>query len=512
MASESDFVPDKRLHPLSWVFVLLASIRQFILPLVAIVIFGARDDGSAWGALFVIPLVVAAVWRQYLYRYGFGPRGLVIREGLFFRNVRQIEYERIENIDTQRGVLHRLMNVADVKLETSSGGKPEAAIRVLNLDAVQELRERIFGSAPREGAATTIDASPSSIAAEQVLLQLPPAELMRYGFVDNRGMLVVAAASGLIAQTGVMRGVTEYVGKQIITQQAFAVGLSLVMVGVGIFVTIFLLVRLLSLVWALVALHDFTLTQQGADLRIRYGLLTRVALTLRLPRIQVVHQTESFLHRFFGRVSVSADLAGDGGQPVDENGSPQMKMRWLAPICTPRRAFDLIRIALPMLANDTQAEWRPLAPGARGRIFRKGVFVSTLILAAPSIWVFGYAAPVVWLAIVPLAWLHAVQYVRHTRWALTREALLFRRGWLTRRLSVVPRNRVQVVHRSVSPFDRRRNMATLLVDTAGASAIAGVVRIPYLKDDEAQRLASVLYATAREPSQRRHAPPLEAVV
>ena len=147
MASETDFVPDQRLHPLSWLFVLLTFVRQFIIPLIAVIVFGARDDGTAWGALFVIPLLIGAVWRQTLYRYGFGPRGLVIREGLFFRNVRQIECERTENIDTQRGVLHRFFNVAEVRLESSTGGKPEALIRVLSLDAVQALRERIFGTA-----------------------------------------------------------------------------------------------------------------------------------------------------------------------------------------------------------------------------------------------------------------------------------------------------------------------------------------------------------------------------
>lgn len=508
VASETDFIPDQRLHPLSWLFVLLASIRQFIFPLLAVLIFGARDDGSAWGALFVIPLVIAAVWRQFLYRYGFGPRGLVIRDGLFFRNVRQIEYERIENIDTQRGILHRLMNVAEVKLETSSGGKPEASIRVLGLDAVQSLRERIFGSTQPTAVTRAPDAASAPIVAEQVLLRLSPAELMRYGFVDNRGMLVIAAAAGVLSQSGVMRGVTEYFGKQVLTQQALVMGLSLVLVVSGIFATIFFLVRLLSLGWALVALHDFTLTRQGADLRIRYGLLTRVALTLRLPRIQAAHQTESLLHRFFGRVSVLADLAGAGGQPVDENGVPHLRMRWLAPICTPRRAAELIRIALPMLVNDTQPQWQPLAPGAKGRIFRRVTLVATLILAAPSIFAFGIAAPFVWLAIVPLAWLHATQYVRRTRWALTREALLFQRGWLTRRLSIVPRNRVQVVHESVSPFDRRRSMATLIVDTAGASPITGVVRIAYLTSEDARSVADALYVSARELSSRTARPPV----
>ncbi len=500
VASEVEFTPDRRLHPLSWLFVLLASLKQFIVPLIAVVVFGARDDGSAWGALFVVPLVAAAMWRQWLYRYGFGPRGLVIRDGLLFRNVRQIEYERIENVDTERGILHRLLNVAEVRLESSTGGKPEALIRVLGLDAVQELRDRVFGTTqatPARGAAA------HEAATEQVLLRLSPAELLRYGFVDNRGMLVVAAAVGLVSQTGLMEGVGAYFRRQEFTEAASAVGLPLALVAVGVFVTLFLIVRLLSLLWALVALHDFTVSRWGADLRIRYGLLTRVALTLRLPRIQAVHQTETLMHRFFGRVSLSVDLAGDGGARTNDDSAPQTRMRWLAPICMPRRAGELIRSALPMLAADSQPQWQPLAPGARGRIFRRIVVFSSLICAAPGIYVLGAAAPLLWLAILPLAWLHATQYVRRTRWALTREALLFQRGWLTRRLAIVPRNRVQAIDVRTSPFDRKRQMATLLVDTAGAGGLAGMVRIAYLPAAAARVAADALYVSARELTPRR---------
>lgn len=500
VASDGEFVPDKRLHPLSWLFVLLTFIRQFIVPLIAVVIFGARDDGSSWAALFVIPLAIGAVWRQLLFRYGFGPRGLVIREGLFFRNLRQIEYERIENVDTQRGILHRLLNVAEVRIESSTGGKPEALIQVLDDAAVQELRDRIFA-----GGASHEKARPDEASGE-VLLRLSPAELMRYGFVDNRGMLVVAAIFGVAAQTGLMGAGGDWFAQNFNGVGPF--GLLLVVVLLGAILSVILAVRLLSLVWALVTLHDFTLTRHGTDLRIRYGLLTRVALTLRLSRIQAVHRTETFLHRFFGRASLAVDLAGDGGQPMDENGNLQNRMRWLAPICTPRRAVELARIALPMLENDTPPNWQPLAPGARARIFRKFVFLATLVCAMPAIFWLQYRAPLAWLVIVPWGWLHATLYVRYTHWALTRDAFVYRRGWMTRRLSIVPRNRVQVVYRVASPFDRRRRMMTLVVDTAGAGSLAGLVRIPYLPEHAAQRVARELYVSAIDKAVRRPPAPV----
>jgi uncharacterized membrane protein YdbT with pleckstrin-like domain len=158
----------------------------------------------------------------------------------------------------------------------------------------------------------------------------------------------------------------------------------------------------------------------------------------------------------------------------------------------------LTRIALPVLAGDSSPEWQTLAPGARRRLFRKTTFVATAICAVPAVLWLKLAAPVLWLVIVPLAWLYATQYVRHTSWALTREALLFRRGWLTRRVSYVPRTRVQVVQQIATPFDRR-------------NGIVGQIRIRYLPKDTAAMLCAALYASARDSTFVRNGPPQEAV-
>src|SRR5437868_9024076 len=192
VASEPEFRPQQRLHPLSWLFSLTTYLRQLIFPLAAFLIFGARDNAALWGVLVIVPLLIGALWQQWIYRYGFGPRGLVIQDGLFFRNVRQIEYARIENIDIERGVLHRLLGVAQVSIATSTGGKAEASIRVLSLDAVQEMRERVFSAAQPAQPAEAIKKNAAP------LLHLPVQELVRYGLIDNRGMIVVAAIGGLL--------------------------------------------------------------------------------------------------------------------------------------------------------------------------------------------------------------------------------------------------------------------------------------------------------------------------
>ncbi len=195
-------------------------------------------------------------------------------------------------------------------------------------------------------------------------------------------------------------------------------------------------------------------------------------------------------------MSLQVDLAGD----AQEGGEPQAdRMRWLAPVTTAARAPQLIATALPQFDLAAQPDWQPLAAGARRRVFRRTAWVGSVLLLVPALWFFAYAGVLVLLLTIPLAAFHARQYVRYTRWAITPEVLLFRQGWLTRRLVIAPRNRVQSVELAESPFDRRHGMASVAIDAAGGSARAFLIRIPYLPAEVARELAHELYRQLQEP-------------
>lgn len=498
-AESNGFQPDRRLHRLSWIFVSAKFIQQMLFPLVAVLIFGPRGSALQFWLIpiFLAGIVIAALWHQWIYRYGFGPDGLVIRRGLFFRNVRNLDYDRIENVDTERNLLHRLFGVAEVRVETSSGGSSEAVVRVLGLDAVQEMRDRIFrrkSSGGTEAAEAEVD---SEQPAEQTLLKLGTGELIRYGLIDNRGMIVVAALLGVASQLGMDRLIERYVEPVIerLPIDSF-VGLSTavqVFMIVSAVVSLIAGTRILSVLLALITLHDFHLTREGEDLRARHGLFTRISLTIRRPRIQVVHQRESLLHRLFKRVALRVDLAGGlGSNAGQQKQGGNMRKLWLAPVTTRERAAELVRTALPMVSTD-DLDWHRLSPKARFRLGRLLSFIWVLISAPAAIWYLDVWSLAVILPVLPLCWIYAHLYVKYTGWALHDKFFVLRRGWLNRKVSYAPRNRVQSVRVSESPFDRRYHMASISVDTAGATGMS--LHIPFLDRDDADYLARCLYGS-----------------
>jgi putative membrane protein len=492
------FKPELKLHASSWLFGVVAYLKSFLFPVIIAAIIGSGRGFALWApAVLIVPLLIAALWQQWVYRYGFSANGLVIHEGLFFRNVRSIDYTRIENVDTERGLLHRLFGVADVRVETSTGGSAEARIRVLDLAAVDDLRKRIF--AQRRQAMDATPGPPPAVAEpEEALLALGPGELVRFGLIDNRGTIIVVALLGLLAQGGFFENIEEWAGPwlgQLPWEDVAAVGLLVqLLLGVATAIVLIAATRVLSIILAFTILYDFRLTRAADDLHTRYGLLTRVSRTLRQPRIQAVHQTATLLHRLFQRVSLRVDLAGAASAIAEghpQAGQSPRRDLWLAPLCPRDAAEGLMQVALPQL-HLAGLQWQTLAAGAPGRIFRL-LSISWLVAATfPAVWFSGWWAAAILLGPLPLFWLHAAMYVKHTGWALHEDFFVLKRGWLSRKLAVARRDRIQSVQLRESPFDRRYRMTRLSVDNAGATAASHRFAIAYLDHGDAKRLARAL--------------------
>ena len=100
------------------------------------------------------------------------------------------------------------------------------------------------------------------------------------------------------------------------------------------------------------------------------------------------------------------------------------------------------------------------------------------------------------VAAVPLllawAWVYAGKYVAHLGWTLVGDAIVFKSGWMWRRVTVARFSKIQAVSRLESPFDRRTGMATVKVDTAGAGDAEHAVVIPFLGAETATTLAETL--------------------
>jgi putative membrane protein len=399
-----------------------------------------------------------------------------------------------------------VLGVAEVRIETGGGAEPEAAIQVLSMEAFRELRDHVLARrAP--AAAPTADGEAAPLPAEnaEVILQLSPRELMLAGFIQNRAAIVVAAAFGLIYEFGLAESMMERVfgrdmpGRGVARQVARVLAgqgeipVRAILIGIAGIVVLLVGLRLLSMLWTLVTLYGYTLVRQGTDLRAEYGLLTRVATTTPLKRVQTLTVVEGLLHRRFGRVLVRVQSAGSPAGGAEGN-TPRRDA--IAPILPKAAVQRFVDAVLPGTTVE-HVDWQPPHP----RAFRRAFVVSSVMLIIFTSWL-GIWLRWRWLLLLPvlLAWaaFSARKYVANLWWGTTANAVLFRSGWLRRYLTVVQFPRVQAVSLVESPFDRRHGMAGLHVDTFGASSAVHSVDIPYMPRESADTLLRFLAGQAAD--------------
>lgn len=503
---------EQRLHPATLLFDLAGHARRFAVPAIFVVFgfsrssggpagnFGRLPDGwEVWLPLLLVPAILFSVLRYLSFRLRYDEHELVIRTGFIFRRVRHVPFSRIQTVDAVQNVFHRMLGVVEIRVETGGGKEEEARLSVLPHAAFEEMRRHVF-AARTLTPATPAQAEELAPAADgATLLHLPLKELLLCGLLNNKGLVLIGAAYGAMWESGIMRGFWEYIGRDTISQgffrqlaRAFFDGgpipiasISLAFLG---FIVFLLLVRVLSMLWALFSLYDFRLTRFGEDLRTEYGLFTKVAATVPIRRVQTITISSGPLYRWLDRATVKVETAGGGSGQKKDSGT-QVR-QWLAPLIRRPALPALLQQVLPGFDLDA-LEWQPVHPRAFARAIKPPLVFMALV-SIVLILTIGWGTIGVLMLWFPFTIVTTRKGVQNLAWAEADEMVVMRSGWIWKQVTLARVNKIQAVALHQSPFDRRAAMARVRVDTAGARELSHRIDIPYLHDDIARALAGRL--------------------
>lgn len=497
----------RRLHGFAVVSRALRLGRQLALP----AIVGGASIGEGLGSvvqwmvvILAVPPLLIAVAHWWAFRFRLEQDDLVIDSGIFARRRRVIPLARVQNIDLEQNLLERLFGVAELRLETASGGKDtEASLQVLALDEAQELQAELMrrrGVPARPGpsgaavhrtpawaeagqvtgeaddghpAAThqeTAGAAPST-PRPRVLLQLGLSDLALAGATSNEAALIAAGLATLLEVGSNFLGL-EALMQDIVTQGAGMGLMATILMGTAVAVAFIVGGWLASIAATMVRFYGFTLTRVGDDLKREYGLFSRHRSTVPIERVQAVRVEETLLRRPLGLTAMKIETAGAGPQQGSDR--PGGRAEAFVPLARRRDVGRLLSEVFEDARFDG-VRFNPVAPVSRSRSFRRlaiPVLIATVVLIANV----GRAGAALVLLVVPAWFLARAQY-RARAWARTPGHTLVRGGVLTRATWVIPEHKVQTLHLSENPFQRRHGIGTLMVDTAAGGRVARVVDV-----------------------------------
>ena len=505
---------DRYLHPLSVIFSLTDLIKQNLIA-AFLGIFGAANGDLIYvgiALLFFVPTFIIALIRYFTIRYRISDGELVVQEGLIFQRVRTVPVERIQNIDMVQGVLHRMLNLAEVRVETASGTKPEAVLKVLSLDEMERLREGVKIHKQTSGAVSASLSHGGALPAGDVsdvglesvdtspalsLLKIPVSWLAKAGFASNRGFILVGLMMGFYFQfaqgnPGEIDAADFADWNFIPEDSSLLIKAGLIAGGLLVGLT---LLRLLGVGWYILRFFGYELRQIGDDFKISCGLLTKVSATIPRKRIQFISVHRGLIMRWMKLASVRIETAG-GAADTSENATTTVSRRWFIPVLPESSVDKIIAEMRPGIdLNMDDYRWIPLAKRAQSRFIRIACVVSCVLVAAVYFaleWKLAIAA----LIAFPVLIVYAIRKSQSVKYARTDFGVVYRSGVLAKKTSFSFFEKIQAASWRQTPFDRRWKMATLSVDTAAAGPAEHVIDIKYLDQETAKREYEQIMAMA----------------
>ncbi len=516
LSNESAAVNEHKLHALSSLFSAAHQLKKVVFPLLAFIFWQTNLSKTIiFSALGALVAVIAGILQARSFRYSVANGELLVRAGVWNRTVKHIPFSRIQSINQRRGFFHRLFGVTELRLDSASGGKHEALMTVLSIEAAASLEELL------RGAIATVNVTKSNgeqsirtdeVPNRKILLRLELGELIRHGLISNQSLVVLAAGFGFLSKNREHLLKFSFLNEFIaplrdLSIQDYALN-HLFLISFLLLVSLLAVVlclRIFSIGYAIFKYYGFKLESQDEGLHAEYGLINKIRCGVRVPRLQRLVLVQNWLHRWFGRCRLAVDVIG--GEKKDKSGA-EARLRELAPIATPEQAGTLLRACIPEF-DLSQLSWQPLHPRAAMRRMRKSMtwLLPMLLLAIgldiQSNWFLPKPILFALISFVCVAlWMHAKAWAHFSAYAEHANCLVYRTGVLTQRWIIVMPARLQSVSLLSTALDRRTGMQRLRADTQGGSCKAYALDIPYLPIAEAQRLRELIWGRISQMKQR----------
>lgn len=441
--------PTQRLDPRTILLEFLSRMgRLASVVLIFLVIQYTQGQGDRTELVFAAVALIGVVGSLFTYfttRYGIVGESFVFAQTWLVKSEKTIPLNRIQAVHLERGVLHRALGLAKLKIDTGGAGmSAEVELDSLSLHDAERLRTQLLGQSH--------DAAPVS---DQALWSAKPVDLFLSGATNNAWYVVIAAPFSLLP---FMRGGEEGAARNV--ARAFRSGENgtspmVWFAGVGI---VLLLGWLVAMARAWIAFYGFKLSESEGRLNREYGLFNRRTQSVAKRRIQSMEWKTTWLRRWlgfweaYGYTTGMMRLAKD---PADGG--------LLCPVVRETELRKFTNIPFPDL-NWSGVRWQKAAPGSYFPMFTNALFFWGLLAGLTLGVAARFFGPhllvhIAWA--VPVAALTAWLERQSVQFSFTGRYVICQRGWRNTRLLIVALDKVQSVETEQGPLQRKVGVASL---------------------------------------------------
>lgn len=263
------------------------------------------------GSLVFLLLIVAIV--QFVY-FKFKIEGdqFILNKGMIFKKKTTVPIERIQSVNFKQNIVHQLINVTQVEIQTAGAKDVEVSIKAVSREVAEALKRQLQ-TAPEESEQVSIEESTDS---SRLIYSLSVLELLKVSFSENHlrsffWILALTFSFGyqladIVEEWNFADELIRFVvvNKEEITDSLLALFLLLI---VGVVISV-----IVSFLRVFFRHFDQKVVYKNDGIQVSEGLFTRRQDVLKIQKIQYAISVTNPVKKALGIGTIHIKQAGSG--------------------------------------------------------------------------------------------------------------------------------------------------------------------------------------------------------
>lgn len=474
--------PKYKLHFATSIIQTLKEIKSLILP--AIIVLVANGFKLSFTSieslmesipvLIILIIFIITITRGIVkwltFTYWIEEQELKTEYGLLFKNKRYVPLERIQSLNTNEGIIHRLFNVVQISIETAGGSskKAEVELTAITKEAAAELEQMI-----QQQRSDVFVGEEQHVSHERnVIYQMSNKDLLLLATTSNGIMIVLGGIGAVFSQ------VSEYIPYEKISEQFAS------LFEFGVLFIVFMIMIGLIIAWVIsvgmtyLAYYSFKVSYDNEQVEITRGLINKKKMVIPVSKIQAIKVVENPIRQLFGYANVTLENAGT----VVESSTESKVV--LLPFIKKASIEQIVRqIDQAFSLNMANAHKSPHI--ARPLFYRKYIYLGVIASAVGAYFI----SPYFLLVLVAAALLAMLGIVQHKDSSVEMNEQIVRAEYrvISKVFYFVKRNKIQACEVSQHWFQRRLNVYTNKLFVVGNSGSVRI-KIPHQGEEATRHL------------------------
>ena len=478
-----DFTTPTRQSLVAILMIVLKTYRiliRSVWPFLLLFIFkGKSSDQNYWLIYLIIAALLGMVYsiiNYFRYYFYLDKDELVIESGVIKRSKLNVPFDRIQTINFEQNIIHRIFNVVRLKIDTAGSSKAEFQFHAIDSETANQLRNLLLSKRKKSTAdPLKIDEDQNDREEDTVyrtIMQLSLIDLIKAGAVENHlksGGIILAFMFWIWQSLDDAEiNIEDQLENTIISQ--LSTGVFMVMAFVLFFLVLSFIVSMAKMVFTN---YDLKFMRSKNGFKINAGLFTKKDTSALDHKIQLVSWGDNPLKKLIG----IKDLRLKQASSAVVNKKTSIRV----PSCSEEH-INMVRDTLYGKESFDNIDFNPI--DKRYFIRNGGIMTLFFALGVSIFSYFGlqyqaYIAGFIGAIVVFTFYLS----FRKKRYGFNNEMFVIRGGAYGDKTVMLPIYKIQSISKKQTPYQRRNDLGNLIIHTA-----SGKVGIPYINIDRCQEI------------------------